>query len=275
MQGPTAANAKQDVDSGRASATPSIGADLYLDLLKKSLTNNLFKTEPEVSGGNDTRFLVDFVQHYINAPAVSMLPLERLHNIQACVTDVIERGVPGDLIETGVWRGGATIFMRAVLKVYGEVGRTVWVADSFEGLPAPDAEKYPIERQAHDGAVMKNTFKHFAVDLEEVKRNFKAYDLLDDQVRFLKGWFKDSLPLAPIKALAVMRLDGDYYESTRDALVNLYDRLSVGGYVIIDDYGEDSWTYCRKAVDDFRRERGILDDLKQVDSRCFYWQRIR
>ena len=115
-----------------------------------------------------------------------------------------------------MWQGGATIFMRAVLKAYGEVGRTVWVADSFEGLPEPDAEKYPIERQAHDSPVMKNTFSHFAVGLEEVKRNFKAYDLLDDQVRFLKGWFKDSLPSAPIKELSVMRLDGDYYESTRD-----------------------------------------------------------
>jgi macrocin-O-methyltransferase TylF-like protien len=275
MQSSTPANAKQDVDAGRALATSSTGADLYLELLKKSLTNNLFKKEPEVSGGDDTRFVIDFMHHYINAPAVSMLPLVRFHNLEACIIDVIEQKIPGDLIETGVWRGGATIFMRAVLKAYGEVGRTVWVADSFEGLPEPDAEKFPIERQAHDGPVMKTTFKHFAVDLEEVRGNFKAYDLLDNQVRFLKGWFKDTLPSAPIKALAVMRLDGDYYESTMDALVNLYDRLSIGGYVIIDDYGESSWTYCRKAVDDFRRDRGILDPLKQVDSICSYWQRTR
>jgi hypothetical protein len=72
-----------------------------------------------------------------------------------------------------------------------------------------------------------------------------------------------------------MRLDGDFYESTRDGLNSLYDRLSPGGYVIIDDYGEDSWTYCRKAVDEFRAERGIQDPFITVDSKCSYWQRTR
>jgi hypothetical protein len=97
--------------------------------------------------------------------------------------------------------------------------------------------------------------------------------LLDDRVRFLKGWFKDTLPSAPIARLAVMRLDGDYYESTMDALVNLYDKLSVGGYAIVDDYGEDAWTYCRRAVDDFRLLRNIEDPLVRVDRCCYYWRR--
>jgi hypothetical protein len=97
--------------------------------------------------------------------------------------------------------------------------------------------------------------------------------MLDSQVKFLKGWFKDTLPLAPIERLALMRLDGDYYESTWDALNNLYDKLSIGGFVIIDDYGEDSWTYCRKAVDDFRRERGIADPLVRVDKPCSFWRK--
>ena len=89
-----------------------------------------------------------------------------------------------------------------------------------------------------------------------MQANFRAYRVLDDKVKFLKGWFKDTLPGAPIRSLAILRLDGDYYESTMDALTNLYDKLSVGGYVIIDDYGEDSWTYCQKAVDDYRRDHG-------------------
>jgi hypothetical protein len=111
------------------------------------------------------------------------------------------------------------------------------------------------------------------VSIDDVRRNFEAYGLLDEQVRFLKGWFEETLPNAPIERLAVMRLDGDLYESTRAALVNLYDRLSPGGYVIIDDYGEDSWTYCRQAVDEFRAQRGIADPLIKVDSRCYCWQR--
>jgi hypothetical protein len=216
---------------------------LYLDLLKKSLTNTLYVVEPDTNQESETRFVHSFIHHYIKGPAVSMLPLARFDNLQACIADVLTSNIPGDFIETGVWRGGATIFMRAMLKAIGITDRIVWVADSFEGLPEPDADKFPIEAKTHQGAVMTKVYNHFAAGLDEVQSNFTAYGVLDKQVRFLKGWFKDTLPTAPIGALAIMRLDGDYYESTMDALTNLYDKLSVGGYAIIDDYGEDSWTY--------------------------------
>jgi O-methyltransferase len=130
-----------------------------------------------------------------------------------------------------------------------------------------------LEAKAFKSAAMTKYYKHLAVSLDDVKRNFSAYGLLDEQVVFLKGWFKDTLPDAPIKAIAVLRLDGDYYESTRDALVNLYDKVSPGGYIIIDDYGEDSWTYCSKAVDEFRKERDITDPLIRVDRPCRFWQK--
>jgi hypothetical protein len=248
-------------------------ADLYLDLLKKNLTNTLYKTEPDADDDNEGRYVHGFIKHYIKGTAVSMLPLARFENLQSCIAQVVDENVPGDLIETGVWRGGAAIFMRAVLRTLGVGDRNVWVADSFEGLPKPDAEKFPIEAQSHDGVVMKTHYNHFAASLEEVQANFKAYGQLDEKVRFLKGWFKDTLPDAPIKSLAIMRLDGDYYESTMDGLVNLYDKLSVGGYAIIDDYGEDSWTYCRKAVDEFRSARGITDEMIKVDTKCYFWKR--
>jgi macrocin-O-methyltransferase TylF-like protien len=249
-------------------------ADLYLDLLKRVLTNTLFASEPNVDG-RKSAFVIKFLEHYIAGPAISMLPLARMDNIQACVSDVVARGVPGDLIETGVWRGGATIFMRAILEALDATDRSVWVADSFEGLPTPDAERFPIEAAAHRGAVMQEKFERFAVPIEEVRANFETFGLLDERVRFLKGWFKDTLPTAPIQQIAVMRLDGDYYESTMDALVHLYDKLSVGGYVIVDDYGEDTWTYCRQAVDEFRTLHGIDDPLVMVDRRCFYWKRLQ
>jgi hypothetical protein len=246
--------------------------DLYFELLKKVLTNTFFDVEPEIDKAG---FVQNFVQHYIRGSAITMLPMVRLDNLQFCVEEVIKNHVPGDLIETGVWRGGATIFMRGILKAYEISDRQVWVADSFEGLPKPDEQAFPVEAKAHSRPIMTKGFKNFAADLDEVKRNFKAYGMLDDQVHFLKGWFKDTLPGAPIKQLAVMRLDGDYYESTRDALVNLYHRLSPGGYVIIDDYAEDTWTYCRKAVDEFRVEQRIDDPLIRVDSKCYYWRRSK
>jgi hypothetical protein len=247
--------------------------DLYLRLLKRSLTNTLFSIEPDADDKLEMRYVDNFINHYMQGPAVSMLPLVRFDNLQNCIIDIIERKVPGDLIETGVWRGGAAIFMRAMLKIHAIADRTVWIADSFEGLPSPDAEKYPLEAKAHAGPVLKKAFKHFEASVDEVRRNFEAYDMLDGQVRFLKGWFRDTLPNAPIDSLAVMRLDGDYYESTMDALVNLYDKLSVGGYAIIDDYGEQTWTYCRRAVDEFRQARGITDPLVKVDSKCYFWKR--
>lgn len=248
-------------------------AELYLDLLKRSLTATLFADEPDHDQESQAQFLHGFIEHYIRGTALTMLPMVRLNQLQSCVVDVVRRGVPGDVIETGVWRGGATIFMRGIFKALGVGDRRVWVADSFEGLPVPDAEKFPLEAKAHAGPFLTKACNHLAVGIEEVRRNFAAYGLLDDQVRFLKGWFRDTLPGAPIERLAVMRLDGDLYESTYDALVNLYDRLSPGGYVIIDDYGEDSWTYCRRAVDEFRSQRNIHDPLIQVDSRCHFWQR--
>lgn len=198
--------------------------------------------------------------------ADTMIGTRRLDNLQHCVEDVLRRGVPGDLIETGVWRGGASIFMRAVLYAYGVTDRAVWVADSFQGLPKPDPDRYPAD--AGDELWKASAL---AVTLEDVKANFSAYGLLDDQVRFLPGWFSDTLPTAPIERLAVLRLDGDLYQSTMDALTALYPRLSVGGYVIVDDYG--AMASCRKAVDDFRAERGIADDIERIDWTGVFWRR--
>lgn len=251
-----------------------VGTKLYFDLLKRALTNSLFEQEPNPDDW-EPRYVEGFITHYIRGAAVSMLPLARFENLQSCIVDVVRHGVPGDLIETGVWRGGATIFMRGALKALGADDRTVWVADSFEGLPEPDAQRFPVEAKTHRGPMMVKQYNHFAAGLEQVQGNFGAFGLLDENVQFLKGWFKDTLPMAPIERLAIMRLDGDYYESTWDGLSNLYDKLSVGGYAIIDDYGEDTWTYCRKAVDDFRAQREITEPMIRVDSKCYYWQRER
>jgi hypothetical protein len=109
-----------------------------------------------------------------------------------------------------------------------------------------------------------------AVSQEDVAENFRKYDLLDDQVVFLKGWFKDSLPEAPIESLAVMRLDGDMYESTMDALTSLYPKLSAGGFCIIDDYALPG---CKKAVDDYRRDNDISSALQTIDWSSCFWEK--
>ena len=171
------------------------------------------------------------------------------------------KGVPGDLIETGVWRGGSTIFMRALLKAHGITDRTVWVADSFQGLPPP--------ADAEDGADL-SAVEQLAVSLGQVQGNFDRFGLLDDQVKFLQGWFADTLPTAPIEKLAILRLDGDLYSSTMDALTALYPKVSEGGYVIVDDYG--SWPSCKRAVETYLRENQISADIKEIDFTGAYWQ---
>lgn len=265
---------------------------LYIDLLKKSLTfwlwegadgsipvpgsNSLVrralgKAKKVLAGDTSSgpRLTVqDLRREGRDWPALAhtMIGLKRMENLQFCVEDVIKKGVPGDVIETGVWRGGATIFMRGILKAYAVRDRRVWVADSFEGLPPPDADKYPA-----DEGDRHYTLRMLAISLEDVKANFERYGLLDEQVRFLKGWFKDTLPDAPIKNLAVARLDGDMYESTLDALTPLYPKLSQGGYLIVDDYG--AVPACRRAVEDYRQKHGITEPIQDIDGLGVFWQK--
>jgi hypothetical protein len=239
--------------------------DLYFDLLKRCLTNtiyqdmNLLQKEP---------FNAKVREHGCDWPAYAhtMVGFKRLDNIRFCIEQVLARGVPGDLLEAGVWRGGATIFMRAVLKVHGVTDRCVWAADSFQGLPPPNPAKYPA-----DAGLRLDTFKELAISLEEVQENFRRYGLLDKQVRFLKGWFRDTLPTAPIQRLAILRLDGDLYESTMDTLVPLYPKLSPGGYLLIDDYF--SFPACKQAVHDYRDQHGITEKIIPIDWTGAYWQR--
>ena len=200
---------------------------LYLDLLKKALRRTVYTVEASEEAKRRSP-----EETFITSNGLRFRGCRWRGPIifQFCIDDGVKSAVAGELIEIGVSRGGATIFMRAILKTRGVTDRLVWVADSFEGLPEPDAGRFPIEAETHNGALMTKVYGRFAADLEAVKSNFRAYGLLDGQIRFLKGWFKDTLPSAPISALAVMGLDGDYYESTMDAVTN--DKLSVGGYAI-------------------------------------------
>lgn len=198
----------------------------------------------------------------------TMIGLHRLDNIQQCLETVAADNVPGDFIETGVWRGGACIFARACLKVLGDAERSVWLADSFRGLPPPTPHKYPA-----DLGDLHSTHPQLSVSRAEVEQNFRNYGLLDDRVKFIEGWFKDTLHQANIGRLAVMRLDGDMYESTMDALKGLYDKLSLGGFAIIDDY---NWHRpCAMAVEDFRAAHAITEPIVRVDKSAVYWRRER
>ena len=278
---------------GSASPDTSDPADLYLDLLLRCLTGTLDGEELRVvrprSGWRRRLWAgiarpvldlahIDLVRRVPVRPdlrndgrdwpsaAETMVGVKRLSSLRECVSTVVREGVPGDLLEAGTWRGGSAILMRGVLEARGDTGRIVWVADSFQGVPPPNPEKYPA-----DAGDTFWTWDELAVPVEQVRANFAKYGLLDDRVRFLEGWFKDTLADAPIEHLAVLRVDGDLYESTLDTLRPLYPKVSPGGFVIVDDYG--CVPGCRQAVDEFRDSHGITAPLEKIDWTGVLWRK--
>lgn len=247
-----------------------VSRNLYLDLLEKTLTGIILQDSgylPTWTPSRPDGYNEEYRTMGLDWPvhAHTMIGLRRLRHLRECVSSVLKDKVPGDFIETGVWRGGACIYMRALLAVRGITDRKVWVADSFEGLPAPNAAKYPAD--VNDRL---HTVEMLAVSLEEVQSNFQQYNLLDDQVVFLKGFFEHTLESAPIQKLAILRLDGDMYQSTTESFEALYDKVSAGGYVIVDDY---SLKNCRSAVDDFRSRRNITDAIQSIDGNASFWRK--
>ncbi|MBR0883962.1 TylF/MycF family methyltransferase [Bradyrhizobium liaoningense] len=252
----------------RLNAGPEAGAlaiDLYLTLLEKVLTGTLHG-DAAISGTGTVP--QDEIRRAVGydwpATAETMIGVARLRNVRMLLERAIAEKIPGDFIETGVWRGGTCIYARAILMAHHQPTRRVFVADSFRGLPPPDPENYPAD--ANDP---HSTFAALSVSREEVERNFRRYGLLDENVVFVEGWFKDSLPTAPIEKIAVLRLDGDMYESTIQALNALYHKVSPGGFVIIDDYILKN---CAQAVDNFRSTHRIDAPLSAVDGAAVWWQ---
>jgi hypothetical protein len=193
----------------------------------------------------------------------TMIGRDRLENVRHCVTTALDDGIAGDLVECGVWRGGVGILMRGILAARGIEDRTVWMADSFAGLPRPEGrDKLDLSADQRPELVVAQ---------KRVAAHFERFGLLDDRVRFLRGWFKDTLPGAPIGPIAVLRLDGDLYESTMSTLTALYDKVSPGGFVIVDDY--TSVRFCKAATDEFRAERGITDEIVPIDWTGVFWRK--
>jgi len=241
--------------------------DRYVDLLIRTLANTIYE-DVSMHPKQDRAYRSELRREGADWPqaAHTMVGLRRLQNLADLVRRTLDEGVPGDFIETGVWRGGCCILMRGVLAAASVDDRKVYVADSFEGLPPPNAEAYPKDEGLHLEGIAE-----LAVSLEQVKANFDRYGLLDDQVVFVKGWFSQTLPALEAGPFALIRLDGDLYESTYVALEALYPKLSPGGYVIIDDYG--AVAQCREAVADYRTQQGIDAPIHTVDWTGAWWRK--
>lgn len=225
---------------------------LYLDLLKRSITNYIYLGQS--SQPSSFCWTNYYSQNYKwSIPDVcrphTCLHIPQLDNLESCMLNVLADDIPGDFIEAGVYKGGAIIFMLGLLRSLEVHDRMVWAADSFEGIPVSS-------RAPHIDDVVDNWKDRWVAGLDEVKLNISRYDLLDDHVKFVQGYFVDTLPRIQTDKFAIVRLDGDSYESTMDALRALYPKISSRGYLIIDDWHLPG---CRQAVFDYREEMNISE----------------
>lgn len=295
--------------------------DCYLDLLQRALTNLLYEDLSLMTYGRSRKagltagFDLErrIAGEDVPWQAHTMVGWKRLKNVRYCVETAITENVPGDFVELGVLRGGASILMRGVMRAHEQNDRRVYACDTFvprpklssftrcfllpvvsifASIPIPAFQRwicsefirvsgsFPATENPSEELIGMTLFTlrhldlmsyHRGTGLEDVKSNFARYGLLDEQVIFLKGFFSETLSNAPIEKLALMRLDGDTFESTRDVLKLLYSKLSPGGFCIIDDY--HSFTDCQTAVDRFREEQGITEKFVQIDNQSVYWRK--
>ena len=194
--------------------------------------------------------------------AVTMIGLKRMNNLHEMLDYVRKNNIEGDLIETGVWKGGATIFMKLYCDMYG-MDKKVFVCDSFAGLPKPSGKFMQDDGDTH------YTQTKLAISLEQVQNHFKIFKCLDEKVIFIKGFFGETLPNNElVQNLAILRMDGDMYESTYDVFYSCYDKLVDKGVCIIDDFCLKG---ARDCTHDFRQSRNIQDTLVTVDRCGVYW----
>ena len=305
-------------------ALDATGSVLYLDLMKRSVTNILYEDaplafydqhqQPVMANGFDLKRRV----HGEDLPtlALTMVGMKRLDNLQDCIEKAIQNDIPGDVVETGVLCGGASIFARSVLRAHGVTDRRVFVCDAFvppqpplprwkanvvgsiiqvvASVPSRTWQRRVLKRlqsQAKEGmfplcedpsdelvGFFMWLIRHpqvllcqRATGLSNVRSHFARFGLLDEQVVFLKGFFSETLPDAPIEQVAVLRLDGDTYESTMDVLEILYPKLSPGGFCIIDDF--HAFSDCRRAVEEYRAAQHIHDEIQPIDHVGVFWQK--
>jgi O-methyltransferase len=216
---------------------------LVLDVLVRGCTSLWDRVSP-----------AEFSRLYRKVSGHTMCSNARLRALHRGVRHVVQDGIAGDLVECGCARGGSAALIALTLQELG-AERCLWLFDTFEGLPAPTREDpdYDIAKLWTGGC---------AGSLEEVQSLFARLGV-SDGVEFVPGLFQQSLPASPVQEIALLHIDGDWYESVKTCLEHFYDKVTPGGWIQLDDYGY--WKGARRAVDEFLLQRGIQPRLERVD----------
>lgn len=236
--------------------------DAYVDLIKRTITNYAYLggDAPFESFRCVTHYDVPEARWKIDplARPITLLSKSQLDLVEKSVLLVEARGVPGDFIEAGIWRGGVIILMRALMNAHQISGRRIFAADSFAGIPKNvRATNDPVDLWRD----------RWVAPLAEVQQNIARFGLLDDKVKFVVGFFADSLKALAQERFALIRLDSDSYDSVEESLLYLYPLLSKGGVIIIDDW---HLAGCRAAVENYRSRLGVTDEIAEYDGNAFW-----
>lgn len=198
----------------------------------------------------------------------TMLWNRRLFSLARSVRTVIREGVPGDFVECGVWRGGASFLMADLLRRYQISDRRVWLFDSFRGLPAPTDLDGPAAADYVQAVDSPKYLDNCSASIEEVEAAAERLGLAP-RIRTIKGWFDETLPQFRnnVGPIALLRVDADWHDSVLCCLESLYDQVSPGGFVIFDDYND--WDGCAIAVHEFLGARHLSHRLVNASDAWF------
>lgn len=241
----------------------------------KTIVKNILKKYgydlvPSNKNGNDDNFppdLSDDEKEIFNkAKPFTMTSIERAVSLIQAVKYVVENKIEGDFVECGVWRGGSMMIVALVLQQLGVTSRKLYLYDTFEGMPAPSENDVDFQ-----GTAAAEVFKEIAetpegwcyADQQDVLRNLHATDYPKDRIFLVEGKVEDTIPATLPEKICLLRLDTDWYDSTRHELVHLYPNLSENGVLIIDDYGH--WQGARKATDEYFSEMKFKPFLQRID----------
>lgn len=191
----------------------------------------------------------------------TMLSTRRLRKLYELCREINARGVPGDVVECGVYNGGSAAVMAYVAK-RSKLRRDIWLFDSFQGLPRP-TERDGAKAVVYEGKCVG--------EVRKVQELFGRLGIPLSQVHIIKGWFDETLPVTAISRIALLHIDADWYASVRLCLEHLYEKVQPAGFVVLDDYGY--WEGCRAAVDEFAVQHGVTMNLHRIDYTGHYFQK--
>jgi hypothetical protein len=222
-------------------------------MLTRRIPDRLVDARSAMLAAKDALLPGEFARLYRQVQPYTMCSRARLRGLHGAVRHALDCRIPGDVVECGTARGGSGAMMGLLLRA--EPHRTLWLFDTFEGLPPPTYDD-------PDYQIAKTFVGTCRGDLGDVAKLIEQLRLTA-QTRLVKGLFQETVPKSPIPVIAVLHLDGDWYWSVKVCLDHLYDRVSPGGIIQIDDYGH--WAGARRAVHDFFRQRGLRLKLKYLD----------